>query len=132
MTPLLSIRGLTLEFQRSSHPPHRVLRGLNLTLHSGEVLGLVGESGSGKSITASAVLALLPPGGRITAGTIHHQQADLLQLKPEELRRLRGRSIALVPQSALGVLNPCLRIDVQMNEILTTHLGIGAREAERS
>jgi ABC-type dipeptide/oligopeptide/nickel transport system ATPase component len=99
-------------------PP--VLRGVQLEIQRGEVLGLVGQSGSGKSTLAMAILGLLDKRSP-AEGTIRFQDSDLLQLSERELRALRGRSIALVLQSPLSSLNPALKIRTQLKEAWRAH-----------
>jgi ABC-type glutathione transport system ATPase component len=100
-------------------PP--VLRGVELEIRSGEVLGLVGQSGSGKSTLAMAILGLLEKKRTKSEGSIKFQGADLLQLSERELRALRGRALALVLQSPLSSLNPALKIRTQLKEAWRAH-----------
>jgi ABC-type dipeptide/oligopeptide/nickel transport system ATPase component len=100
-------------------PP--VLRGVQLEIQRGEVLGLVGQSGSGKSTLAMAILGLLDKKRSPADGTIRFENTDLLQLSERELRALRGRSIALVLQSPLSSLNPALKIRTQLKEAWRAH-----------
>jgi len=100
-------------------PP--VLRGVQLEIRRGEVLGLVGQSGSGKSTLAMAILGLLDKKRSPAEGTIRFEDTDLLQLSERELRALRGRSVALVLQSPLSSLNPALKIRTQLKEAWRAH-----------
>jgi ABC-type dipeptide/oligopeptide/nickel transport system ATPase component len=100
-------------------PP--VLRGVQLEIQRGEVLGLVGQSGSGKSTLAMAILGLLDKKRSPAEGTIRFENTDLLKLSERELRALRGRSIALVLQSPLSSLNPALKIRTQFKEAWRAH-----------
>jgi len=98
-----------------------VLSGIAFQVEPGEIFGLVGESGSGKSTVALAILRLLENrGGRVT-GCIRFDGCDLLRLRPGELRRLRGRRIALVPQSPMSALNPALSLDAHFREAWRAH-----------
>ena len=98
-----------------------VLRGVELDIRNGEILGLVGQSGSGKSTLAMAILGLLD-GKRVRAeGAIVFEGLDLLGLRDPELRALRGRKIALVLQSPLSSLNPALKIRTQLREAWRAH-----------
>jgi peptide/nickel transport system ATP-binding protein len=99
-----------------------VLRGVQLVIQRGEVLGLVGQSGSGKSTLAMAILGLLDKKRSRAEGTINFQDSDLLQLSERELRSLRGRAVSLVLQSPLSSLNPALRIRTQLREAWRAHL----------
>ena len=98
-----------------------VLRGVQLQIQCGEVMGLVGQSGSGKSTLAMAVLGLLEKKRAHAEGTIRFQESELLQLSERELRALRGRAIALVLQSPLSSLNPALKIRTQLKEAWRAH-----------
>jgi ABC-type dipeptide/oligopeptide/nickel transport system ATPase component len=100
-------------------PP--VLRGVELEIQRGEVLGLVGQSGSGKSTLAMAILGLLDKKRSQAEGSIRFQDSELLQLSERELRALRGRAVALVLQSPLSSLNPALKIRTQLKEAWRAH-----------
>jgi peptide/nickel transport system ATP-binding protein len=111
-----------------------VVSEVSFSVRSGEVLGLVGESGSGKTTVALALLGHARRGLSITGGEVCLEGADLLQLRPAELRAARGRKVAYVPQDPAAALNPTLRVGVQLREALTVHHGVagdtGARVAE--
>ena len=98
-----------------------MLRDLSLQLNSGEVLGLVGHSGCGKSSLALAILGLLPMKGGKPSGSILFNDRELLTLKEREWRKLRGKEISFVPQSAMSSLNPALRIGTQLAEAWKLH-----------
>ncbi|MDQ1387136.1 MAG: peptide/nickel transport system ATP-binding protein ddpF, partial [Acidobacteriaceae bacterium] len=98
-----------------------VLRGVQLEIRGGEVMGLVGQSGSGKSTLAMTILGLLEKKRARVEGTLRFQDSDLLQLSERELRALRGRAIALVLQSPLSSLNPALKIKTQLKEAWRAH-----------
>jgi ABC-type dipeptide/oligopeptide/nickel transport system ATPase component len=127
--PLLEIRALSAQFE-SPVGPNRVLSEISLSIERGQIVGLVGESGSGKSVTAKLVLRLLRPAEcSVTHGSIWFDGRDLLRLSPEEMRRLRGRRLAYVPQEPMNSLNPSLRIGRQLEMVLREHLRIAGREA---
>jgi peptide/nickel transport system ATP-binding protein len=98
-----------------------VLRNVELEMREGEILGLVGESGSGKSTIALALLRLLDHKGGVVTGEILFGGRDLLQLRSGEMRRIRGRELALVLQSPIASLNPALRIGSQIAEAWRAH-----------
>jgi peptide/nickel transport system ATP-binding protein len=99
----------------------KAVEGVSLAVRRGEVLGLVGESGSGKSVTGFSILGLVDPPGRIVAGRIVFEGRDLVALREEDLRRLRGERVAMIFQDPMMTLNPVLRIDTQMIEAIRAH-----------
>ena len=127
MTPLLQIRNLTVHFP-TRHGRVAAVRDASLTINTGEVLGLVGESGSGKSVTALAVMRLLPPAAEIS-GEILLDDRDLLKLPAEPMRQLRGARIAMIFQEPMTALNPVMRIGDQVAEAALVHSTISKREA---
>jgi len=116
MTPLLQAR-ISVDYPNKPG----VLRDVRLDIAEGEILGLVGESGSGKSTISLALLRLLEHKGASIQGEILFSGWDLLRLRSSEMRRIRGRDIALVLQSPLASLNPALRIGTQMAEAWRAH-----------
>jgi peptide/nickel transport system ATP-binding protein len=106
----------------------RALRGVDLAVADGEMVGLVGETGCGKSVTGLAVLGLVPPPGRIEAGRIRFDGEDLLAKSPNEMRRIRGRRIGTVFQDPSAALNPVFRIGAQIELVLRAHDAVPARE----
>ncbi len=111
-------------------PP--VLRGVQLDIQPGEVLGLVGQSGSGKSTLAMTILGLLERKRAHVEGAIRFRDADLLQLRERELRALRGREIALVLQSPLSSLNPALKIRTQLKEAWRAHASSSSADCAKA
>jgi peptide/nickel transport system ATP-binding protein len=130
MSALLEIEGLHLELAAPGGAVP-ILRGVSLTLAAGTVLGLVGESGAGKTMVGKAVLGLQPERARISAGAIRFAGRDIAHLGAEARRALLGRAMALIPQDPMSALNPVLRIERQMTDVIRFHLGLG-RAAARS
>jgi oligopeptide/dipeptide ABC transporter ATP-binding protein len=126
--PLLEVRGLAVEFA-TPRGVARVLTGVDLAVRRGEVVGLVGESGCGKSVTALAVLRLLRPPGRICGGSVRFDGRELTTLPEREMRRVRGRGIAMIFQAHRESLNPVLTIGDQLGLLLARHDGLGGRAA---
>lgn len=113
----LTARGLRVVYD-TEFGTNPAVRGVDITLRKGELLGLVGQSGSGKTTAALAVLRLLRAPGRVTHGAVWLGEDDLLAMGDEPVRALRGRRIALIPQSAMNALNPVLSIGAQLEEAL--------------
>jgi oligopeptide/dipeptide ABC transporter ATP-binding protein len=126
--PLLRVRDLTVAFPGDERDLVAV-RGVSLAVAAGEVVGLVGESGSGKSLTALAVLGLLPPPGAIRSGSIELAGRELRGLSEAEYRRVRGGRIGLVFQEPGAALNPVLTIGTQIVEAMRAHRDLSRREA---
>jgi oligopeptide transport system ATP-binding protein len=127
---LLSVEDLRVQFWTARGTVYAV-NGVSFEIAPGETLGIVGESGCGKSVTALAMLGLLPRAGRVPTGRALFAGRDLLRLSDRELRGIRGREIAMIFQDPMTSLNPVLTIGRQIRETLETHLGMSRREAER-
>ncbi|MGY4773388.1 ABC transporter ATP-binding protein [Kribbella sp. CWNU-51] len=124
---LLSVRDLRVEFATSGGVVTAV-DGASFEVGAGETVALLGESGSGKSVTAQAVLGIVPkPAGSITGGSITYDGRDLLA--PGTAKGLRGREIAMVFQDPLSSLNPVFRVGAQIGEMFRRHRGASRREA---
>ena len=106
----------------------QAVRGLNLRIAPGEILGLVGESGCGKSLTALAIAGLLPEGVSISGGNILFDGRDLAAMPADERRVLQGRDISMIFQEPMTSLNPTMRIGRQVEEVLSLHTGYGKAE----
>jgi peptide/nickel transport system ATP-binding protein len=134
--PVLEITGLSVAV-RGEDGEREVVSGLSLSLRRGETLCIAGESGSGKSMTALAIMRLLPqPAGRIASGTIRLFEKDggaveLTALDERRLRDIRGDRIAMIFQEPMTSLNPVLSIGRQLTESIETHTGLSRAEAQR-
>ena len=126
MTALLDVQDLTIGF-----PNATPVRNLSFSVAPAETLAVVGESGSGKSLTALALMRLLPKAARIASGHIRLGGEELLALSEVEMRRRRGRDIAMIFQEPMTSLNPVLTIGRQITEVLYLHRGLGKAQARR-
>ncbi len=130
MTELLRIQNLTVDLPAGADRPH-ALHDLSLSVNAGEIVCVVGESGSGKSLTAGAILGLLPQGVRASGGQVLWEGQDLLRLSPDALRRLRGRRIGMIFQEPMTALNPLRTIGDQIGEVFHTHTALPGAEIRR-
>lgn len=126
---LLDVRDLTVRFKTPEGVVPAV-DGLSFALAAGGTLGIVGESGAGKSQTAMAILGLLARNAEVS-GSIRFEDRDLLKLSESQLSKLRGNRIAMVFQDPMTSLNPYLRVETQIGEVLERHRGL-ARSAARA
>ncbi|TWF81712.1 oligopeptide transport system ATP-binding protein [Pseudonocardia hierapolitana] len=128
--PLLQVQDLRVQF-RTATGVITPVDGLSFEVAPGETLAVLGESGSGKSVTAQAVMGLLPrPAGQVTGGRIVYDGVDLLTRPAAEVRRLRGPEMAMVFQDPLSSLNPVFRVGTQIGEMFRRHRGASRREAK--
>jgi oligopeptide/dipeptide ABC transporter ATP-binding protein len=118
--PLLDVRNLAVEFGTRGGSV-RVVDNVSFSIAPGEIVGLVGESGCGKSVTMLSILQLVPPTGRVVAGSITFKGTNMLGLDRRQLRQLRGSQIALIPPDATAALNPVVRAGDQVVEGLHSH-----------
>jgi oligopeptide/dipeptide ABC transporter ATP-binding protein len=127
--PLLEIKDLIVRFNTEAGPLTAV-DSINLSIEEGETLGLVGESGCGKSITALAVLGLLPqPTAYVAGGSIYFDGRNLLDLSQEEMRKIRGQKISMIFQEPMTSLNPVFTVGNQIAEVYKVHRGLSGRAA---
>ncbi len=127
--PVLEIEDLHVHFV-TSHGTVRAVEGVTYSVYPGEMVAIVGESGSGKSVSALAVMRLLPPNSaRIIKGKILFQGQSLLDLDAEAMRQVRGRSISMIFQEPMTSLNPVLSIGLQIKEPLLIHMGMTEEQA---
>ncbi len=126
--PVLDIRGLTVSLPKGADRANAI-EGINLQVFPKEIVCVVGESGSGKSVTAYAVMGLLPKHElEPIAGSVHLSDKDLLQKSPAELRELRGARMSMIFQEPFTALNPVVRVGEQIEEVLTIHTEMSAAE----
>ncbi|MEJ1158411.1 ABC transporter ATP-binding protein [Prosthecomicrobium sp. N25] len=128
--PLLAVEGLTVEIRRGSLRL-KALDGISFAVGRGEVLGIVGESGAGKSVTGAAVVDLLVPPLRRTAGTITLAGERIDGLPPAALRKVRGGRVGCVFQDPMTSLNPVLTVGRQLADTMRAHLDLGPDEIRR-
>jgi oligopeptide/dipeptide ABC transporter ATP-binding protein len=128
--PLLSVEDLRVQFWTERGTVYAV-NGITFDIAPGQTLGIVGESGCGKSVTSLALLGILPRAGKITTGTAMLGDRDLFKLSERELRRVRGRDIAMIFQDPMTSLNPVLTIGKQIREALETHFDLSKAESTR-
>ena len=126
--PVLEIEGLRLSYYTRAGEVPAVL-DFSLTVKAGEAVGLVGESGCGKSTVANGIMRYMGNSGDIVGGTIKFKGRDMAEMSDEEVRRLRGKDIAMIYQEPMSALNPSMTIAQQLMEVLTVHEGISEREA---
>jgi peptide/nickel transport system ATP-binding protein len=125
---ILEVRDLHTQFFTDDGVVQAV-NGVSFDLHAGESLGIVGESGCGKSMTALSIMGLVPEPGRVTSGEIRFRGHDLLRMRAEDMRDLRGRDMAMIFQDPLSSLNPVLKNGFQIEEAILAHKDLPRRQA---
>ncbi|AMG90050.1 ABC transporter ATP-binding protein [Bordetella parapertussis] len=128
MSALLEVKNLSVEFP-TRRGTLKALDDVSFTIAPGEVLGVVGESGAGKSLTGAAIIGLLEPPGRISAGQILLAGRRIDNLREDQMRRVRGREIGAVFQDPLTSLNPLYTVGRQLAETIVTHLPLSWSQA---
>ncbi len=124
---LLEVDNLAIQLP-TRQGPRKVVRDISFSLQSGESLGVVGESGSGKTMTALALMGLLPDGA-IVSGAMNFEGRDLARLTEGEMQRLRGDRIAMIFQEPMSALNPLHRVGAQVAEPLILHRALSNKAA---
>jgi peptide/nickel transport system ATP-binding protein len=127
---LLDIDDLTVDFTTEDGVVHAV-RGVSLRVEPGKMLGVVGESGSGKSVTMLSVMGLTRVSGATIGGSARMDGRDLLTLSTDELRRIRGRDIAMIFQDPLSSLHPFYKVGTQLIEAIQAHRDVPKKEARQ-
>ncbi|MBB3237121.1 ABC transporter ATP-binding protein [Phyllobacterium endophyticum] len=125
---ILEIRDLTVAF-RTEQGPVEILQGVSFDVKAGEIVSVVGESGSGKSVTSLAIMRLITDPNAMISGTIRYKGRNLPGLSAREMRKLRGREIAMIFQDPMTALTPVHTIGWQIAEQLRIHFGVGAKAA---
>jgi len=127
--PILEIHGLSVEF-RINEAWHAAVRGVDLAIQRNQTHAIVGESGSGKSVTALAVMGLLPQqSGRIQSGSILLEGRELIGLPEQELDKIRGKQVAMIFQEPMTALNPTMTVGQQVAEAVRAHRRCDANSA---
>ena len=125
----LSVQGLHVEIDVRRGPPLQPVRGVSFEVKRGRRAGIVGESGSGKSLTALALMRLLPPRARIASGSIQLAGRELTSLTEREMAATRGGGVSLVYQDPMSSLNPLQPVGHQVREAILAHENVGKKEA---
>lgn len=128
---LLEVTDLTTTFKLQSGSVVSPVDHASFFVRKGEVVGIVGESGCGKSMTATSIIRLIPPPGRITEGRVLFQGKDVVRMRSQELSALRGAHISTIFQDPLTFLNPVYTIGRQIGETVRLHLGVSKEEARK-
>ncbi|PLT32133.1 ABC transporter ATP-binding protein [Bacillus sp. V5-8f] len=130
--PVLKIKNLSVSFYKGrGSEENKLVNKLNLSIRPGEMVGLAGESGSGKSLTASAILGLLPKSLKVSEGQIEFCGRELISLSEKEIGRLRGKEIAYIFQNYQGSFTPFMKVGKQLVEALRSHNKISKPEAKK-
>jgi peptide/nickel transport system ATP-binding protein/oligopeptide transport system ATP-binding protein len=129
MTPIIEVKNLEVQFEIRG-AVLKAVDHVSFTIAPGETLGLVGESGCGKSVTASAIMRIVPqPPGRIAGGQILFDGVDLLELSEKQMRAIRGNRISMIFQEPMSSLNPVYTVGDQVAEVIQLHQKLKRREA---
>ncbi|CCV13887.1 dipeptide transporter; ATP-binding component of ABC superfamily (modular protein) [Mesorhizobium sp. STM 4661] len=126
----LSVRDLTVNLPKGMERIHAV-ENISFDLKRGQILCIIGESGSGKSVTANAIMGLLPKVIRVSSGSIQLEGMNIIGMSPDKLRNLRGRVVSMIFQDPLSALNPLMTVGAQIDEVMAAH-GFGTPKACRN
>jgi oligopeptide transport system ATP-binding protein len=127
----MDVKDLVVRFHTQEGTIYAV-NNVSLNIEEGETLGIVGESGSGKSVTSLAIMGLIPsPPGKVESGEVNFEGRDLLKLKSDQMRLIRGKEIAMIFQDPMTSLNPVLTIGTQITESLKLHEGMNNSQARK-
>jgi peptide/nickel transport system ATP-binding protein len=129
--PLLAIENLRVLFHGEGGRRVHAVDSIDLTVERGATLGILGESGCGKTVTALAIMGLLPKGAAAVTGSVHLDETELLGLSDRQLSELRGDRLAMIFQEPMTSLNPSYTVGEQIVEVLMRHRGLGRAEARR-
>lgn len=119
--PILTVENLTVSLPKAADRQHAV-KDLSFTLNAGEILCIVGESGSGKSVTANAIMGLLPPALKVESGSIRLANRNMLSLSAKERESINGRVVSMIFQDPLSALNPLMTVGQQIEEVMLSHI----------
>jgi oligopeptide/dipeptide ABC transporter ATP-binding protein len=107
------------------------VRGVNIEVKTGDILGIVGESGSGKSVLMKSVINILPENAKIDSGEIYFEGKDILELPSKEMRKIKGKEIAMIFQDPMTALNPLKKVGEHIVEVLVRHKNVNNKEAKK-
>jgi oligopeptide transport system ATP-binding protein len=127
---LLEVKDLRTVF-KTREGEVKAVDGVSFELDRGQTLGIVGESGCGKSVTASSIMGIVLPPGKVVGGSVMFDGRELIGRKESELEDIRGREIAMIFQDPMTSLNPTLKIGTQITEVLERHLKMNRSEARK-
>jgi ABC-type dipeptide/oligopeptide/nickel transport system ATPase component len=127
---LLEVKDLRTVF-KTREGEVKAVDGVSFELERGQTLGIVGESGCGKSVTASSIMGIVMPPGKVVGGSVMFDGRELVGRKESELENIRGREISMIFQDPMTSLNPTLRIGTQITEVLERHLNMKRGEARK-
>lgn len=127
---LLRVKNLRTSFYGKNKKTEAV-RGVDFQVQKGEILGIVGESGSGKSVLMKSVMKILPENARVDSGEVCFEGRDILGLTPGEMRKIKGREMAMIFQDPMTALNPLKKIGDHIIEVLIRHRGVNKKEGKK-